>query len=94
MFEAKVHSRWKRAHTVHPAREMDKPIATNSESPAFRFPAKPTGWVIAGAQILNRPDLACDPSVVDGVGRVSSPARMRQGRNQRVRKPAHGFCYP
>jgi hypothetical protein len=32
--------------------------------------------------------LACDPSVVDGVGWVSQPAWMRQGGNQRVRKPA------
>ena len=35
---------------------MDKPT-TISETPAFR-PAKPIGWVIAGAQILNRLDLA------------------------------------
>jgi 1-acyl-sn-glycerol-3-phosphate acyltransferase len=35
---------------------MDKPT-TISENPTFR-PAKPIGWVIAGAQILNRLDLA------------------------------------
>ena len=35
---------------------MDKPT-TISENPTFR-PAKPVGWVIGGAQILNRLDLA------------------------------------
>ena len=41
---------------IHAAREMDKPT-TISENPTFR-PAKPVGWIIRGAQVLNRLDLA------------------------------------